>query len=188
MRYTTTVLTEFDQELFDLCYANSDADMHTKFTQNIIKKHNALDYTTRKLAIENVWKNRLSRTGYITLKITDQQTDNIVGYVLGEGFTNHKIFTVLHWLVNQAEPTNTEWITDFWEENNYSSQNPKSFTFNNRVIVSGTTLVFQSSTVVSLSPFIVSLKELYDIDINEFIEIFVPNQVSLETIYIEQDE
>ncbi len=177
--YNVVLVTEFDQELFDQCYADSDADMHTKFTQNIIKNHNALDYTARKTAIESDWKMKFEQPEFTAIKIINSNTGLNVGYILGK-IVLENIFVIYYNLYLKDDAGSTQWVHNLWEH--YFPIKINDYLPNQK----GQYLTHYHSTDVA--SFVQSLKEKYSIINNYAIKLYILPSISLETIYSEQGE
>jgi hypothetical protein len=115
MRYTTTVLTEFDQELFDECYADCDDDMWVNFPREVFNQAGANDYDTRKAAVAARWQSKVANTEFISYKVTDTATDIDMSYAVAR-LTSNSV-DVMYVMYKCDQQGSKSWVRDYWVQN-----------------------------------------------------------------------
>jgi hypothetical protein len=111
MRYTTTVLTEFDQELFDQCYADSIDILQHSFREY----YNEDNIEVNKSFFEEKWKICHEIHKCYLIKITDTTYDIDLGYGVFRKMSD-KSLALLHIMYKHDHLATTEWVLNFWNE------------------------------------------------------------------------
>jgi hypothetical protein len=115
MRYVTTVLTEFDEQLFDECYADCDEDMWANFPREVFIQSGANDYSTRKATVKQYWQNKEDTAGYISYKVTDTETGIDMSYAVAR-ISDDSVDVV--YVMYKRDPTGSKsWVRDYWYQN-----------------------------------------------------------------------
>jgi hypothetical protein len=177
MRYTTTVLTEFDQELFDECSVDLDNNLDCAFIENLKGGSSTLNSSTSKEILASDWKNKLQKNNFISFKIIDNNTNNVLAYTLGTFMkpTSNMQHYVFHYILYKINEINDrECVDEFWK-NSCCSENKTSKECWSRYLIT-------SSNTSSLASM---LRQKHNID-NISMTICVPRYASFETNYNEQ--
>jgi hypothetical protein len=115
MRYVTTVLTEFDQKLFDECYADCDDAMWVNFPRMVFIQAEATDYDTRKAAVQQCWQNKEANQGFISYKVTDTLTGNDMSYAVAD--VSGESVDVVYVMYKRDQSGSKAWVRDYWSQN-----------------------------------------------------------------------
>jgi hypothetical protein len=179
MKFNTAIIQDFEQEfydLFDKCHTASYVGIHNIFANGVVKNYNSLDHQERKAIVQLIWQHNISDPMTTTLKITDINTGDKLGYIIGNFFAELNAFVVWYWMLDQHETDN--FINDFWNDHNYFIQDvpeqPKFYRY--------------ISDTLPVSQFITSLKEKHNVHSDFFMKVFVPRNEILEINHNEQGE
>lgn len=167
--YGVILAADFDEQLFDECYADSGIDVTNFF--NIVNL-NTLNFDTTKAALAKDWTDKLANPDTTSFKIYN--SNNVaMGYALGKVKSNtYLIYCILY---KNNEVDNKDWVNEFWEENNCYSEN----------MTPRVNWNYYSISFPYTSPLCSMLKQKHNID-DETMTLCVPRYASFETNYNEQ--
>lgn len=118
MRYVTTVLTEFDEQLFDECYGES-LTTSSPHSQPLIELRNIHNMEISYDLIKSQWSSYEKFSNFLFFKITDSHHETDVGCFLGQYVkpsTEFSILAVFHAMYKTDNNATLSWISNYWEE------------------------------------------------------------------------
>lgn len=116
MRYSTTVLTEFDEQLFEKLYADSNQTTLPHCFVNIYASIE--DENTRKELIKSTWQSTTYQTPqHIIFKVFDSVINEDVSYIIAKQFDGDTVvrIAIVHAMYKSADATSPS-AANYWDE------------------------------------------------------------------------
>jgi hypothetical protein len=116
MAYTTTVVTEFDEQLFNQCFT----DYYDVLLESYVEPLDTFrsNHTELRDAIFNMWQRILSHPTAVQYKITDTTTNQDLGYSVGVIRREHRFdeggsLKVIQSMYCNDQTNSREWVLDY---------------------------------------------------------------------------
>jgi hypothetical protein len=114
MAYTTTVVAQFDEQLFSQCFT----DYYNVLLDSYVEKPTTVEISILRDMVQAMWVDLATNPASVQYKITDTETDQDVGYCLGLIRREHRLdsggtLKIMDALYRNDQSGSRDWVTNY---------------------------------------------------------------------------